>query len=57
MILVGLTGLILAWIQHRQEMKALEAEVGAMPYSIAGVMAGLIACLGVLALVIVVLRL
>ena len=25
MILVGLTGLTLAWIQHRQEMKALKA--------------------------------
>jgi hypothetical protein len=33
----------LAWIQHRQEMKALQAQVGAMPYSIAGIMAGLIA--------------
>jgi putative membrane protein len=32
-ILVGLTGLTLAWIQHRQEMKALKAEVGPMPYS------------------------
>jgi putative membrane protein len=57
MILVGLTGLILAWIQHRQEMKALEAELGAMPYSIAGIMAALIAGLGVLALVVVGLRL
>lgn len=57
MILVGLTGLILAWIQHRQDMKALEAELGAMPYSIAGIMAALIAGLGVLALVVVVLRL
>jgi hypothetical protein len=47
MILVGLTGLILAWIQHRKEMKALQAEVGPMPYSIAGIMAGLIAGLGV----------
>jgi putative membrane protein len=57
MILIGLTGLILAWIQHRQEMKALEAELGAMPYSISGIMAALIAGLGVLALVVVVLRL
>jgi hypothetical protein len=32
MILVGVSGLILAWIQHRQEIKALEAEVGATPY-------------------------
>lgn len=57
MILIGLIGLMLASIQHRQEMKALKAEVGHTPYSIAGVMAALIACLGVLALVVVVLRL
>ena len=57
MILVGLTGLTLAWIQHRQEMKALRAEVGPMPYSIAGIMAGLIAGLGLIALVVVIWRL
>ncbi len=57
MILVGLTGLALAWVQHRQQMKALKAEVGTMPYSIAGLMAALIAVLGVMALVVVVLRL
>ena len=28
MILIGLTGLALAWIQHRQQLKALKAEVG-----------------------------
>ena len=56
MILVGLTGLILAWIQHRQEMKALRAEAGPMPYSIAGVMAGFIAGLGAIALIIVAFR-
>ena len=54
MILVGLT---LAWVQHRQQMKALQAEVDNMPYSIAGIMAGLIAVLGVIALVVVTLRL
>jgi putative membrane protein len=53
MILLGLTGLTLAWIQHRQEMKALRAEAGAMPYSIAGIMAGFIAGLGAIALVVV----
>ena len=51
MILVGLTGLALAWVQHRQQMQALKAEVGAMPYSISGIMAGLIAVLGVIAFV------
>jgi hypothetical protein len=32
-------------------MKALEAEAGPLPYSISGIMAGLIAFLGVLALI------
>ena len=57
MILVGLTGLALASVQHRQQMKALKAEAGPLPYSIAGVMAGLIAVLGVIALVVVTMRL
>jgi putative membrane protein len=57
MILVGLTGLTLAWIQHRQQMKALQAEVGIMPYSIAGIMAGFIAVVGIVALIVVALRL
>jgi putative membrane protein len=57
MILLGLTALVLAWLQHRQAMAALQAEGGATPYSLAGVMAGLIAGLGLLALVVVVLRL
>lgn len=57
MILVGLTGLMMAWIQHRQEMKALQAEVGPMPYSIAGTMAGFIAVLGAIALILVAFRL
>ena len=57
MILIGLTGLTLAWFQHRREMKALAVQVGRMPYSISGIMAGLIAGLGILALVIVIWRL
>ena len=57
MILAGLTGLTLAWIQHRQAMKALRAEVGPMPYSIAGIMACFIAGLGGIALILVAFRL
>jgi putative membrane protein len=57
LILVGLTGLTLAWFQHRQEVQALQAEAGALPYSISGIMAGLIAGMGLLALVVVVWRL
>jgi putative membrane protein len=56
MIVAGLTGLALAWIQHHQEMKALRAEAGPMPYSIAGIMAGFIAGLGTIALVVVAFR-
>jgi putative membrane protein len=57
MILLGVTSLTLAWIQHRQDMKALRAEAGALPYSIAGIMAGFIAGLGAIALVLVAFRL
>lgn len=57
MIVIGLTGLTLAWFQHRQEMKTLKAEGATMPYSILGIMAGLIAVLGILALVLVIWRL
>ncbi|MCH9641699.1 MAG: DUF202 domain-containing protein [Actinomycetia bacterium] len=53
MIVIGLAALILAWLQHRQEMKSLRAEGVHMPYSLAGVMSALIAILGLLALVVV----
>jgi putative membrane protein len=56
MILIGLIALALAWIQHRRSMKALQAEFGAMPFSIAGVIAALIAGLGAIALIGVTLR-
>jgi putative membrane protein len=57
MIVLGLTALVLAWFQHRQEIRALREEAGAAPFSIAGLMAALISVLGVVALVIVALRL
>ena len=50
LIVAGLTALALAWLQHRQAMRALRAESGAMPYSIAAVMAAFIAGIGVVAL-------
>lgn len=53
MIVVGLTGLVLAWIQHRQSLRALRAEAGPLPYSISAIMAGFIAVVGVVALVFV----
>lgn len=57
MILIGLTALILGWLQHRQELTKLKVEFGAMPYSIASIVAALIAGLGVIALLGVTLRL
>lgn len=57
MICIGLIALTLAWIQHRQESRALRAQDPDLPYSLAGIMAGLIAVLGLVALVAVALRL
>ena len=57
MILVGLTALILAWVQHRQELKALRADFGSMRYSIASIVAAMVAGLGLIALLGVTLRL
>ena len=56
MIVIGLVALTLAVVRHRQEMKALTADFGAMRYSIATVVAILIVGLGVLALLGVTLR-
>ena len=56
LIVTGLMALTLAWIQHRQAMKALQTDFGPMPFSIAGVTAVFIAGLGVVALVGVALR-
>jgi len=56
LIVTGLTALTMAWIQHRQAMKALRSEFGSMPFSIAGVTAVFIAGLGVVALAGVALR-
>ncbi|VEG51606.1 Predicted membrane protein [Mycolicibacterium aurum] len=57
MIVVGLTALILAWLQHRQELAALRADFGPMRYSIASIVAAMVAALGVIALLGVPLRL
>jgi putative membrane protein len=56
MILIGLTALTLGWVQHRQEMRALTSEFGPMRYSIASIVAALIAAMGILALLGVTLR-
>ena len=50
MIVVGVAALILGWVQHRLELRALTAQFGAMRVSIASIVAALIASLGILAL-------
>jgi len=56
MIVIGITALILAWVQHRQELAALRVEFGPMRYSIASIVAAMIAGLGVLSLLAIALR-
>ena len=56
MIVIAIVVLLLAWIQHQQGMRALSADYGPMPRSIAGIMAVVIAGLGVIALLTVVVR-
>lgn len=56
MITIGLVGLILANWQERRAMKALRERCPELPQSISDVMAGLIALLGVLALISALLR-
>jgi len=51
MISIGLVGLILANCQERRALKALRERCPELPQSISGVMAVLIALLGILALV------
>lgn len=57
LIVIGLVALVLAWFQHRREVRALSADVGAVPFSLAGLISALIAMLGILALVVVAWRL
>jgi putative membrane protein len=57
MIGIGLTALVFATVEHRESMKALRGSYGPVPYSIASVVAGLIALLGVAGLLSVLLQL
>jgi putative membrane protein len=57
MIVIGLTALIFATLEHRRNLRALRAQYGELvPLSWSTVIAGLIAILGVLVLVAVTLR-
>ena len=57
MIGIGLAALVLATLDHRQSMNALRAEFGTVPYSLAAVVAGLIAILGLVGMIAVLLQL
>lgn len=56
MILLGITALVLATTQHRRERRVLETRYGPMPRSTAGLVASIVAMLGIGALVLVFLR-
>jgi uncharacterized membrane protein YidH (DUF202 family) len=57
LIAIGLVSLLLSTVQHRQSMRALRAEYGRIvPASMAAIVAGLFAILGVLALATVLLQ-
>lgn len=56
MIVIGLSALVVAWIQHRRELAILRAEFGEMPTSLASVTAALITLLGIAAVIGVILR-
>jgi putative membrane protein len=51
MIVIGLVGLILANLQQRRAVKALRQRCPGLPRPVAGIMSGMIALLGILALV------
>ena len=56
LIAIGLISLVLATIQHRHEMKAMRAHYAHVPYSMATVVGGLVAILGVVTFAAVVFR-
>lgn len=56
MIGIGLVSLLLATLEHRQNMQVMRAQYHNMPRSPAAVVAALIAILGILALIAVILR-
>jgi len=53
MITSGLVALALATVQHRRSMQTLRAQGEKIPYSLAGILAALVALLGVLGLAVV----
>jgi putative membrane protein len=56
MITTGIIALILATVEHRRSMLTLRASYGKLPYSLASVVASLVALLGVLGIITVLLN-
>ena len=56
LIAIGLVSLVFATLQSRHEMRVMREHFGDVPYSLANVVAGLVAILGVLTFVAVILR-
>lgn len=56
MVGAGLVPLVLATLQHRQNMRVMRADFPKMPRSRAGVVAALILALGILAMIAVIFR-
>jgi putative membrane protein len=56
MISIGVIVLVVATVQHRRDMQDLRVRYGHVPYSLATILAALIACLGILGLVAVIFR-
>lgn len=56
LVSLGLASLLLAAVEHRLNMQGLRAQYADVPRSLAGVVAGLIAVLGIGALIVMILR-
>ena len=56
LVSLGLVSLLLAAVEHRLNMQGLRAQYPDMPRSLAGVVASLIALLGIVALIVMILR-
>jgi putative membrane protein len=56
LVSIGLASLLLAAVEHRLNMQELRAQYSDVPRSLAGVVATLIAILGIVALIVMILR-
>jgi putative membrane protein len=57
LIIIGVVSLVMATVQHRRQLRLLKMEHETMPASSAGLVAGLISVMGLLAILAVIFRL